>query len=76
MQWGFDGRPTWSAPKEIGLWIMVLIALFTRFLIWAAMTYLPQMVHGAELGLLLASIIFAVSHVFILMAAVRANPSS
>jgi hypothetical protein len=76
MQWGFDGKPTWSAPKEIGLWVTVLIALFTRFLIWAAMTYFPQTVHGAELGLLLASIGFVVSHLVVLIAAVRANPTS
>ena len=76
MQWGFDGKPTWSAPKEIGLWVTVLIALFTRFLIWTAMTYFPQTVHGAELGLLLASIGFVVSHLVVLIAAVRANPAS
>jgi hypothetical protein len=38
MQWGFDGKPTWSAPKAVGLWFTVALALFTRFLIWGAMT--------------------------------------
>jgi hypothetical protein len=76
MQWGFDGKPTWSAPKAIGLWATVVIALFTRFLIWVSMTYVPQLVHGAESGLLMSSIIFAVVHVFLLMAAVRANPTT
>jgi hypothetical protein len=25
MQWGFDGKPTWHAPKQIGLWSMVAL---------------------------------------------------
>ncbi|MDB5608827.1 MAG: hypothetical protein JWP25_5727 [Bradyrhizobium sp.] len=73
MQWGFDGKPTWSAPKAIGAWGTVALALFTRFLIWAAMTYFPQSVHNAESGLLMASIIFAVSHLIVLTAAARAS---
>jgi hypothetical protein len=76
MQWGFDGKPTWSAPKAIGLWATVAIALFARLLIWAAMTWFPQTVHGAESGLLFASIIFAASHLFVLVAAVRTNPAT
>jgi hypothetical protein len=75
MQWGFDGKPTWSAPKAVGLWFAVVLALFTRFLIWGAMTYFPQTVHGAESGLFIASIIFVVSHLIVLVAAVRANPT-
>jgi hypothetical protein len=39
MQWGFDGKPTWSAPKAVGLWFTVVFALFLRFVIWGAMTY-------------------------------------
>jgi hypothetical protein len=38
--------------------------------------YVPQLVHGAESGLLMASIIFAAVHVFVLMAAGRANPTT
>jgi hypothetical protein len=76
MQWGLDGKPTWSAPKAVGLWATVVIALLVRLLIWAAMTYTPQLVHGAEIGLLMSSIILAASHVFVLMAAVRANPTT
>jgi hypothetical protein len=76
MQWGFDGKPTWSAPKAIGLWGTVVLALFTRLLIWVAMTYFPQSVHGAEFGLLMPSIVFAVAHLIALAAAVRANPTT
>ena len=64
------------APKAIGLWGTVVLALLTRFLMWVAMTYFPQTVHGAESGLLMASIILAVSHLFVLVAAVRANPTT
>ena len=31
MQWGLDGRPNWSAPKSVGLWIMIVLALAVRF---------------------------------------------
>jgi hypothetical protein len=76
MQWGFDGKPTWSAPKAVGLWATVVLALLTRLLIWVAMTCFPQAVHGAEAGLLIASIVFAASHLFVLAAAARANPAA
>jgi hypothetical protein len=76
MQWGFDGKPTWSAPKAVGLWFTVVLALLLRFVIWAAMTYFPQTVHGAELGLLIGSVVLAVSHGILLVAASRSNPSS
>ncbi len=76
MQWGFDGKPTWSAPKAAGLCATVVLALLTRLLIWLAMTWFPKTVHGAEPGLLMASIVFAASHLFVLVAAVRANPAS
>jgi hypothetical protein len=73
MQWGFNGEPTWSAPKAIGLWGIVAFALAVRVLIWAAITYVPEKVHGAEIGLLLSSIIVAATHVLTLRAAARAN---
>jgi hypothetical protein len=73
IQWGFDGKPTSSAPKAIGLWAIVAVALLLRLLIWAAMTYVPKSVHGAEFGLLVASIVLVVAHLIVLVAAVRAN---
>jgi hypothetical protein len=76
MQWGLDGKPNWSAPKAVGVWAIVVLAVFTRFLIWSAMTYVPQTVHNAQAGLLMSSIVFAVVHVIVLVAAVRANPTS
>src|SRR5215204_5751327 len=66
MQWGFDGKPTWYAPKAIGLWSPLAIALGVRLLIWAASTYVPEWVHGAEFGLLMLSIIIAAAHVLTL----------
>ncbi len=33
MQWGFDGKPTWHAPKFVGLWGSVVFALVVRGLI-------------------------------------------
>jgi hypothetical protein len=75
MQWGFDGKPTWSAPKAVGLWFTVAFALLLRLVIWGAMTYFPRTVHGAESGLFIASIVLVVTHLIVLVAAVRANPT-
>jgi len=32
MQWGVDGKPTWTAPKQIGLWWMVAFMLAAVYL--------------------------------------------
>jgi hypothetical protein len=71
MQWRLNGKPTWYAPKTVALWGTVAFALAVRLLIWAAMTYLRDKVHGAEVGLLLFSIIMAAVHFFTLRAAVQ-----
>ncbi len=73
MQWGFDGRPTWYAPKAVGLWGMVAFALAVRLLIWGLSTYAPTKVHGAEVGLLLFSVIFGASYVLMLRKAMQAS---
>ncbi|MDE5452328.1 hypothetical protein GWE18_05470 [Bradyrhizobium sp. CSA112] len=73
MQWGLDGEPTWGAPKAVGLWGMVAFALAVRLLIWVASTYAPEKVHGAEIGLLLFSVIVAAVHVLTLRRAAQAN---
>jgi hypothetical protein len=71
MQWGLDGNPTWYAPKLGAMWGMVALALIVRLLVYLAMAYTPHMVHGPEIGLLLASIIIAAVHVGILAVAAR-----
>jgi hypothetical protein len=73
MQWGFNGEPTWYALKAVGLWGMVVFALAVRLLLWAVSTYVPEKVHGAEIGLLLFSVVVAVVHMLTLRAAARAN---
>lgn len=52
---------------------MLAFALAVRVLIWMLSTYAPSKVHGAEVGLLLFSIIVAVSHVLVVKKAVRAG---
>jgi hypothetical protein len=71
MQWGLDGQPTWDAPKRIALWGMVIFMLTVRLIIWTAMTFAPEKVHGANLGLMLASVIIAASHIFIVLMAIK-----
>src|SRR5437763_6239361 len=64
MQWALDGKPTWYAPKAIALWGIVGFALAVRLSIWVAMTYVPDKVNGAEIGLLMVSIIVVVVLLF------------
>ena len=54
MQWGFDGKPTWHAPKWLALSWPVLLMLLVRLIIWAGMTYTPSLVHGPEIGIVLS----------------------
>ena len=72
MQWGTDGRPTWTAPKQVALWWMVAFMVAVRTLIWAASIYTPEFVHGAEIGIALFSLIAAASHGLVIMKATRA----
>ena len=56
-----------------GLWGMVLFMLAVRLIIWLASTYAPQSVHGAELGIVLFSVIVTAAHIFVLKMAQKAN---
>jgi hypothetical protein len=73
MQWGLDGKPTWSAPKRWALWGMVAFMVAVRAFIWASMTYMPEKVHSPELGVMLFSIIVALSHFYLISKATKAN---
>lgn len=46
--------------------------LAVRTVIWLASTYMPDKVHGAELGVLLFSLTVAASHAFVVMKATKA----
>jgi hypothetical protein len=73
MQWGLDGKPRWYAPKVFGLYGLVALALAVRFLIRMAVIYIPEKVHGVEVGLILLSVIVACAHLFTLQAAARSS---
>ena len=73
MQWGLDGKPTWYAPKQIGIWAVPAVMLVVRLFIWAAMTWLPARVHWPELGIVLLSVLAAGVHVFVLTRAAKAS---
>jgi hypothetical protein len=66
MQWGGDGEPTWHAPKWLAMWGMVFFMIAIRLFIWIVSTYAPQSVHGAELGIVIFSVVVAASHLFVL----------
>jgi hypothetical protein len=66
MQWGPNGEPTWYAPKWLATWGMIAFMAAVRLFIWLTSKYWPQHVHGAELGLVIFSLVAAGSHLFIL----------
>jgi Protein of unknown function (DUF1648) len=69
MQWGANGEPTWYAPKWLAMWGMIAFMAAVRLLIGLASAHAPQHVHGADLGIVLFSLIVAGSHAFILIKA-------
>ena len=71
MQWGFDGKPTWFAPKPMGLWGLIAFALAIRAIIWAATTWAPHLVHGVDLGVMMMSVTLVISHLFVLLRAAK-----
>jgi hypothetical protein len=73
MQWGFDGKPTWHAPKRVAIWVVPAFMLVVRLFIWAAMTWLPARVHWPELGIVMLALIGAGVHLFTLTRAVKAS---
>lgn len=73
MQWDLAGTPTWYAPKWIALWTMPAFMVTARTLIWAAMTFQPEKVHGPDVAVFGLSIVAAASHIFVLSKAVRSN---
>jgi hypothetical protein len=66
MQWGFDGKPTWYAPKIVGVWGPLVFALAIRTGIYAAQIYIPDKIRGLEFGLAGMGVVFAISHAFLL----------
>jgi hypothetical protein len=71
MQWGFDLKPTWYAPKIIGLWALPVVVVCIRVLIYAAERYRPELVHDLSLGLIVMAVIVTACHFIILRAAAR-----
>jgi hypothetical protein len=71
MQWSFGGSQTWHAPKLMGMWGPLAFAVFVRSVIWAAQTYAPDKVHGADIGLILFSAIILAVHIVTLKIAAR-----
>jgi hypothetical protein len=52
---------------------MIPFMIAARCIIWLASTYTPQSVHGAELGIVLFSVIAVASHIFVLKTAEKAD---
>jgi hypothetical protein len=71
MQWGFNGKATWHAPRLIVLWFSLGIAVLVRLLILLLEVYDPSKLHGVSLGLILFSVIITIVHVVHLSAAAR-----
>jgi len=73
MQWGLDGKPTWTAPKSVALWLTIAFALLARLLIWLAMTYAAGKVNSPELGLFIVSLVAVAVHFWVLRKAAQSS---
>ncbi len=71
MQWGFDGKPTWYAPRLVALWFSFGLAVLVRLFILVLEIYAPEKLNSAVLGVILFSVIITVIHVIHLRAAAR-----
>jgi hypothetical protein len=71
MQWGFDRKPTWFAPRLVALWFSVGLAVLVRLFILVLETHAPEKLNKASLGLILFSVIIATAHVIHMRAAAR-----
>jgi hypothetical protein len=71
MQWGFDGKPTWYAPRLVGLWGPLVFVSGVRLLIAALEYFVPDKVHHVTLGILGLSVVMAVAHAWHLRAVAR-----
>jgi hypothetical protein len=73
MQWGTNGKPTWYTLQWVAISWPKPFMIAVRSLIWLASTYDPKDVLGAELGVVLLSVISAASHIFVLRMAEKAD---
>jgi hypothetical protein len=76
MQWGFDRKPVWSAPKAIGLWAAPILAVDLRMLIALAERHAPDRVHDVALGITIMALVIASCHFAVLRAAARVGDQS
>ena len=71
MQWGLDGKPTWYAPKEVGLWFTVGLAVVLRVVMLLQAQWGAPRRRKVAVGLMVFSIIVAVVHAGHLVAVMR-----
>ena len=71
MQWGFDGAPTWYAPRLVGLWGPLGFVIAVRLFIAAAAHYTPDKVHHVDIGIVGLSVVMAAVHAWHLRAVTR-----
>lgn len=69
MQWGVDGKPTWFAPKLLGLWFFVGLALLVRVIFYFQVD--ADGVRKAAQGLITFSVVIATVHAGYLIAILR-----
>jgi Protein of unknown function (DUF1648) len=73
MQWGFNGQPTWYAPKLVGLWTPICLTTIGGPLFLVAIDS-PSRAEHAAFGLIVFSLIMAIAYGVHLAAVVRWAP--
>jgi hypothetical protein len=80
MQWGFDGQPTWYAPKWVALYAPILVTMFgvPLFLTGFDFAFPPPMAQRSAIGLIVFGAVMGTTYgvyLFILMRWMSKQPS-
>jgi hypothetical protein len=73
MQWGFNGQPTWYAPKVVALWAPIFVTMFgvPLFLVSIDSGFPPPRADRSAVGLIIFAVVMGGTYGAYLFAVVR-----
>jgi apolipoprotein N-acyltransferase len=71
MQWGADDRPTWFAPRLLGVWFQLYFLCAIGGVLFALTFFEPEKIPVLCLSIILVSATTAAAHLYHLKAVVR-----
>ena len=73
MQWGFNGQPTWYAPKSVALWAPICLTILgvPLFLFGIEFGFPPPRAERSAIGLIIFAVVMGVTYSAYLFAVMR-----